>query len=139
MLSPNVLCAALPGAHDIYTYPTATTARIRIKELSSGISTVLLTDRLVCCPRPSRNIEWDAVETPSQMQEKWVYDKKTFNSFAKHWRTGQPVPGWMYEEIKGTIKYRKGMDHETHSKGASARQQHTLPTMMSMSIWHTHV
>jgi oligopeptidase A len=55
-----------------------------------------------------RNIEWDAVETPSQMQEKWVYDKKTFDSFAKHWKTGQPVPEWMYEQIKGTIKYRKG-------------------------------
>jgi oligopeptidase A len=55
-----------------------------------------------------RNIEWDAVETPSQMQEKWVYDKNTFDSFAKHWKTGQPVPQWMYEQIKGSITYRKG-------------------------------
>lgn len=43
------------------------------------------------------------------MQEKWVYDKTTFDSFAKHWKTGQPVPQWMYEQIKGSITYRKGV------------------------------
>eukprot|EP00878_Enallax_costatus_P014164 GHUV01014813.1.p1 GENE.GHUV01014813.1~~GHUV01014813.1.p1 ORF type:complete len:181 (+),score=49.00 GHUV01014813.1:524-1066(+) len=42
------------------------------------------------------------------MQEKWVYDKKTFDSFARHWKTGQPVPESMFEKINATVKYRKG-------------------------------
>lgn len=55
-----------------------------------------------------RNIEWDAVEAPSQMQEKWVYDKDTFNSFAKHWQTNQPVPEDLFARIKAMRTYRKG-------------------------------
>jgi len=55
-----------------------------------------------------RNIEWDAVEAPSQMQEKWVYDKDTFNSFARHWQTNQTVPPELFERIKASRTYRKG-------------------------------
>lgn len=55
-----------------------------------------------------RNIEWDAVEAPSQMQEKWVYDKNTFDSFAKHWETGKPVPKEMFDAVKASRTYRKG-------------------------------
>jgi len=55
-----------------------------------------------------RNIEWDAVEAPSQMQEKWVYDKNTLTSFAKHWETGKPLPEDLFQRIKAMRTYRKG-------------------------------
>eukprot|EP00879_Flechtneria_rotunda_P006967 GHRR01007314.1.p1 GENE.GHRR01007314.1~~GHRR01007314.1.p1 ORF type:complete len:740 (+),score=194.22 GHRR01007314.1:275-2494(+) len=55
-----------------------------------------------------RNIEWDAVETPSQMQEKWVYDKNMFNSIARHWNTNESVPSWMFDAIKSLKTYRQG-------------------------------
>jgi Zn-dependent oligopeptidase len=42
------------------------------------------------------------------MQEKWVYDKKTFDSFAKHWETGKPVPPELFARIKASRTYRKG-------------------------------
>jgi Zn-dependent oligopeptidase len=42
------------------------------------------------------------------MQEKWVYDKQTFDSFAKHWETNKPVPKDMFDRIKAMRTYRKG-------------------------------
>ncbi len=35
-----------------------------------------------------RNIEWDAIELPSQFMENWAYDRATLYSFAKHFETG---------------------------------------------------
>jgi len=58
-----------------------------------------------------RNVEIDAIETPSQMQEKWVYDPRTFNSFARHWLTGEPVPDAVFKQIAALQKYRAGMSH----------------------------
>lgn len=37
-----------------------------------------------------------------------MYDNKTFNSFAKHWKTGEPVPASMFDKIKQLEKYRAG-------------------------------
>jgi oligopeptidase A len=70
---------------------------------------------LVC-----RNIEWDALEAPSQMQEKWVYDKNTLTSFAKHWETGKPLPEDLFQRIKAMRTYRKG-----ESTGQDSTAQHS--------------
>jgi Zn-dependent oligopeptidase len=42
------------------------------------------------------------------LQEKWVYDNRTFNGFAKHYKTGKTVPSDMFAKIKGSQTYRKG-------------------------------
>ena len=55
-----------------------------------------------------RLIEWDAVEAPSQMQEKWVYDSYTLNSFAKHWQTNASIPQDLLQRIQAMRTYRKG-------------------------------
>eukprot|EP00775_Hariotina_reticulata_P010343 gene10343-10500_t len=55
-----------------------------------------------------RNLEWDAVEFPSQMQEKWAFDRKTLESFARHWKTNQTLPSWVFGQIRGWKTYRQG-------------------------------
>ena len=45
------------------------------------------------------NIEWDAVELPSQFMENWCYHKKTLLGFAKHYQTGETLPDDLYNKI----------------------------------------
>jgi Zn-dependent oligopeptidase len=37
-----------------------------------------------------------------------VYDNKTFNGFARHYKTGKPVPSDMFAKIQGSQTYRTG-------------------------------
>ncbi|GIL75386.1 hypothetical protein Vretimale_7960 [Volvox reticuliferus] len=55
-----------------------------------------------------RNIEWDAVELPSQFMENWAYDRATLYSFAKHFETGEPLPEELYSRLKAAKNYRSG-------------------------------
>jgi len=48
------------------------------------------------------NVEWDAVELPSQFMENWLYHKPTVDSFAVHYETGEPLPADIFEKIKGS-------------------------------------
>jgi len=48
------------------------------------------------------NVEWDAVELPSQFMENWLYHQATVDSFAIHYQTGEPLPAEIFEKIKGS-------------------------------------
>lgn len=45
------------------------------------------------------NIEWDAVELPSQFMENWCYNRTTLNNMALHYETGEKLPQTMYESL----------------------------------------
>jgi len=45
------------------------------------------------------NVEWDAVELPSQFMENWCYHKKTLMSFAKHYQTKEVLPDDLFNKI----------------------------------------
>lgn len=54
-------------------------------------------------------IEWDAVEISSQFMEYFIsYDKDTLYSFAKHYKTGEPLPEKTYQSIKDSLNFREG-------------------------------
>lgn len=55
------------------------------------------------------NIEWDAVELPSQFMENWCYDRKTLFGFAKHFETGAPLPEEYYQKILASKNFLSGM------------------------------
>lgn len=54
------------------------------------------------------NIEWDAVELPSQFMENWCYHQPTVMGFAKHFETGNALPEDLFNRIVEARNYRAG-------------------------------
>ncbi|HEY9827169.1 MAG TPA: M3 family metallopeptidase [Stenomitos sp.] len=73
------------------------------------------------------NVEWDAVELPSQFMENWCYDRTTLFGMARHYETGAPLPEEYYQRLlaartfmsgSGTLRqvYFSKMDLELHHR-----------------------
>ena len=62
------------------------------------------------------NIEWDAVELPSQFMENWCYDKQTLFGMAKHYQTGEVLPEHYYQKLLDARNYMSatGMLRQLH-------------------------
>ncbi|MEA5420076.1 M3 family metallopeptidase [Spirulina sp. CCNP1310] len=56
-----------------------------------------------------RNVEWDAVELPSQFMENWCYDRATLFAMAHHYQTGAPLPEAEYQKLLAARTYQSGM------------------------------
>lgn len=55
-----------------------------------------------------RNIEWDAVELPSQFMENWCYHRDTLMGIAKHYATGESLPEDIYKKLLAARTFRAG-------------------------------
>ncbi len=56
------------------------------------------------------NVEWDAVELPSQFMENWCFDKKTLLNIAKHYETGEKLHEEDYEKLCANRTFNCGMN-----------------------------
>ncbi len=55
-----------------------------------------------------RNIEWDAVELPSQFMENWCYHRETLLGLSSHVDTHERLPEALFEKISKARTYRAG-------------------------------
>ncbi|CAM9448036.1 unnamed protein product [Phaeothamnion confervicola] len=54
------------------------------------------------------NVEWDAVELPSQFMENWCYHRPTVMSFARHYETGELLPAELFEKLDSLRTFMAG-------------------------------
>ncbi len=53
--------------------------------------------------------EWDFVEAPSQMLEEWTKDPSTLQTFAKHYKTNEPIPATLIAQMSRANEFGKGL------------------------------
>jgi peptidyl-dipeptidase Dcp len=70
----------------------------------------------------------DFVEFPSQFNERWAIYPAVFNHFAKHYKTGAPMPAALVEKIKKAENFAEGYDlTELLAAAELDMQWHMLP------------
>ena len=55
------------------------------------------------------SVYWDFVELPSQVLENWCYEKECLDLFAKHYQTGEPIPGDYIQKIVDSSNFQSGL------------------------------
>jgi len=55
------------------------------------------------------NVEWDAVELPSQFMENWCFHKNTLLNIAKHYKTGEKLSNENFEKLLKNRTFNCGM------------------------------
>ena len=53
--------------------------------------------------------EQDFVEAPSQMLEEWTWDPQVLQTFAKHYKTNEPIPVELVRQMKRADEFGKGL------------------------------
>jgi peptidyl-dipeptidase Dcp len=71
----------------------------------------------------------DFVEFPSQVNEMWSRDPKVLAHFARHYRTGEPMPQALLDKLAASVKFNQGFETLEYLEAAMADQAwHQLPS-----------
>lgn len=55
------------------------------------------------------SVEWDFVEFPSQLMENWGFEHEFLKGFAKHYKTGEPIPDDLVKKLNTAKNFHTGM------------------------------
>jgi peptidyl-dipeptidase Dcp len=68
----------------------------------------------------------DFVELPSQIMENWALEPEVLAMYAKHWKTGEPIPAELVAKIREARRFNQGF----------ATVEYLAASLLDMS-WHT--
>ncbi|PSB03215.1 peptidase M3, partial [filamentous cyanobacterium Phorm 46] len=102
-----LVCNQSPPVDDKPSLMTFLEVETLFHEFGHGLQHMLTT---VDYPGASgiNNVEWDAVELPSQFMENWCYDRATLFGMAKHYQTGETLPEHYYQKLLAARHYMSG-------------------------------
>jgi len=122
-----LICNQSPPVADTPSLMTFEEVETLFHEFGHGLQHMLTT-----VERPQaagiNNVEWDAVELPSQFMENWCYERSTLMGMAKHWQSGASLPEAEYQKLLAARTFMGG--------SATLRQVHMALTDLRLhSTW----
>jgi oligopeptidase A len=122
-----LVCNQSPPVGDTPSLMTFEEVETLFHEFGHGLQHMLTT-----VERPQaagiNNVEWDAVELPSQFMENWCYDRATLLGMARQWQSGEPLPEAEFEKLLAARTFLGG--------AATLRQVHFALTDLKLhSEW----
>jgi peptidyl-dipeptidase Dcp len=64
------------------------------------------------------NVDRDYVEFPSQLLEHWLATPEVLNKYARHCKTGEPIPQSLVRKIERASKFNKGFENVEYLSSA---------------------
>ena len=113
------MCAKPPSGrtrHNVgnFSRPTATTpALLTLDEVETTFHEFghALQGMLTRAPYKSlagTNVDRDYVEMCSQMNEHWAFSPEVLKSYARHYKTGEPIPDELIQKMEAAGKFNQG-------------------------------
>ncbi|XP_055507865.1 uncharacterized protein LOC129707098 [Leucoraja erinacea] len=102
-----LVCNQLPPAGSVPSLMSFSEIKTLFHEFGHALQHMLTTVPYAMAAGLS-NIEWDAIEFPSQFMENWVYDSNTIALISGHYQTGEPLPQDAFEQLLKARQYRGG-------------------------------
>ena len=130
-----LVCNQTPPSNDKPSLMSFDEVQTLFHEFGHGLQHMLTTIDL---PQAAgiNNVEWDAVELPSQFMENWCFDKKTLLKIAKHYETGEKLPEEEYKKLCDNRTFNCGMGtlRQLHFAITDLRLHSNLSSYKELSI-----
>ncbi|TVQ26276.1 MAG: M3 family peptidase, partial [Leptolyngbya sp. DLM2.Bin15] len=122
-----LICNQSPPVDDVPSLMTFRDVETLFHEFGHGLQHMLTTVDYSGASGIN-NVEWDAVELPSQFMENWCYRRSTLMSLGKHYQTGEPLPDEYYQKLVAARTYMSG--------SATLRQVHL--SLLDLELHHRY-
>ena len=103
----HMVCNGTPPVGDKPSLMTHNEVTTLFHEFGHALQHMLT--RESCGPVAGINqVDWDAVELPSQFMENWCYDREVLRSIGKHYETGEALPDELFEKLVASKNFGSG-------------------------------